>query len=68
MPKIRSWAVFRFNNRGGRKREERVSDSQRFTRAMSLASGKRLTYAALTGKGVDSLHHPAAGEGQAEPF
>jgi len=60
--------VFRFNNRGGKKREERVTDSDRFTKAMSQASGKRLTYAVLTGKGVDSLHHSAAAQGQAEPF
>jgi len=60
--------VFRFNNRGGKKPEERVSDSERFTRAMSLASGKRLTYAQLTGKGVDSLHHPTAAQGTEEIF
>ncbi len=60
--------VFRFNNRGGKKREERITDSERFVRAMSQASGRRLTYAQLTGKGVDSLHHSAAGTGQAEPF
>jgi transposase-like protein len=60
--------VFRFNNRGGKKPEERVSDSDRFVTAMSLASGKRLTYAELTGKGVDALHHSTAGQGQAEPF
>lgn len=52
--------VFRFNNRGGKKREDRVTDAERFTKAMSNISGKRLTYAQLTGKGVDSLHHPAA--------
>ncbi len=60
--------VFRFNNRGGKKPEEHISDSERFTRAMSLASGKRLTYAQLTGKGVDSLHHSAAGPGEEETF
>lgn len=60
--------VFRFNNRGGKKKDDRVSDAQRFTRAMSMISGKRLTYAKLTGKGVDSIHHSAAGTGQAEPF
>jgi transposase-like protein len=60
--------VFRFNNRGSKKPDERVTDSERFTRAMSLASGKRLTYAQLTGKGTDSLHHPTAGTGQEEPF
>jgi hypothetical protein len=60
--------VFRFNNRGGKKPEERVTDSQRFVRAMSAASGKRLTYAQLTGKGTDSLHYSTAGTGQEEPF
>jgi transposase-like protein len=60
--------VFRFNNRGGKKREERVTDSDRFMKAMSLAPGKRLTYTVLTGKGVDSLHHSAAAQGQEEPF
>jgi hypothetical protein len=60
--------VFRFNNRGGKKREERVSDSERFVKAMSLASGKRLTYAQLTGKDTDSLHHETAVQGQEEPF
>lgn len=52
--------VFRFNNRGGKKREERVTDAERFQLAMSKASGKRLTYAQLTGKQVDALHHSAA--------
>ena len=55
--------IFRFNNRGGKKPAERVADSERFVKAMSMASGKRLTYAQLTGKGVDSLHHSAAGTG-----
>ena len=49
--------VFRFNNRGGKKLENRVSDADRFTLAMSRINGKRLTYAKLTGKQVDSLHH-----------
>ena len=43
--------VFRFNNRGGKKPEERVTDSQRFVKAMSLASGKRLTYVTTDGQG-----------------
>jgi len=58
--------VFRFNNRGSKK--DKVTDADRFNRAMSQINGKRLTYAQLTGKGVDSLHHPAAGTGEAEPF
>jgi transposase-like protein len=60
--------VFRFNNRGGKKKEDRVTDAERFVKAMSQVAGRRLTYAQLTGKGVDSLHHSTAGEGQAEPF
>ncbi len=60
--------VFRFNNRGGKRPEERVTDSQRFVKAMSKASGRRLTYAQLTGKDIDALHGSAAGQGQAEPF
>lgn len=43
--------VFRFNNRGGKKPEERISDADRFTAALSRINGKRLTYAQLTGKG-----------------
>jgi transposase-like protein len=42
--------VFRFNNRGGKKREERVTDAQRFNLALSQINGKRLTFAELTGK------------------
>ena len=60
--------VFRYNNRGGKKAEERISDADRFVTAMSRINGKRLTYAQLTGKQVDSLHHSAAGTGQEEPF
>jgi transposase-like protein len=60
--------VFRFNNRGGKTPDDRVTDDQRFRRAMKQINGKRLTYAQLTGKGVDALHHPATEAGQAEPF
>jgi len=36
---------------------------------MSRINGKRLTYAQLTGKGVDSLHHSAAEtRTEEEPF
>jgi len=42
--------VFRFNNRGGKKPEQRIDDSQRFAKALSRVVGKRLTYAELTGK------------------
>jgi len=46
--------VFRFNNRGGKKKEERVTDAQRFSLALSQIVGKRLTYAELTGKTGDA--------------
>jgi hypothetical protein len=58
--------VFRFNNRATK--DNPLNDSDRFTFAMSQVAGKRLTYAQLTGKGTDSLHHPEAGTGQEEPF
>jgi hypothetical protein len=42
--------VFRFNNRGGKKKDDRVTDGQRFLKVLSQVVGKRLTYAELTGK------------------
>ena len=42
--------VFRYNNRGGKKKEDRVTDLDRFKLALSQITGKRLTYAELTGK------------------
>jgi transposase-like protein len=42
--------VFRFNNRGGKKKDDRITDGQRFRKALSQVVGKRLTYAELTGK------------------
>ncbi|MGA9566552.1 MAG: IS1595 family transposase [Candidatus Korobacteraceae bacterium] len=42
--------VFRYNNRGGKKKEDRISDRDRFKLALSQIAGKRLTYAELTGK------------------
>ncbi len=42
--------VFRFNHRGGKKKENRITDAQRFALALSQVAGKRLTYAELTGK------------------
>ena len=42
--------AFRFNNRGGRTKETRITDAQRFEVALSRLAGKRLTYAELTGK------------------
>jgi len=35
--------------------------AQRFELGMSQIFGKRLTYAELTGKGVDSLHYETTG-------
>jgi transposase-like protein len=40
--------VFRFNNRGSKKRK--ITDSDRFDMAVSQIVGKRLTFAELTGK------------------
>jgi transposase-like protein len=51
--------MFRFNNR------KDMNDAQRFALAMSQIGGKRLTYAQLTGKDADSLHHEATGTGEA---
>jgi transposase-like protein len=54
--------VFRFNN------SKNVTDSQRFTKAMSQVTGKRLTYSELTGKDQSPRHVPT-GTGEAEvPF
>ena len=49
--------VFRFNNRGGKRKDNRITDSQRFELALSQVAGKQLTYNELTGK-----------EGGTEPF
>jgi transposase-like protein len=53
--------VFRFNNRATK--DNPLNDSDRFAYLMSQVAGKRLTYAQLTGKGTDSLHHETAGTG-----
>ena len=58
--------VFRFNNRATK--DNQLTDADRFSFLMSQVAGKRLTYAQLTGKGTDSLHHETAGTGQEEPF
>jgi len=58
--------VFRYNNRATK--DNPLNDADRFALVMSQVSGKRLTYAQLTGKGTDSLHGTAAGTGQEEPF
>ena len=41
--------VFRYNHRGGKK-TDKISDRDRFKLALSQITGKRLTYAELTGK------------------
>ena len=59
--------VFRYSNRATR--DNPLNDSDRFVFLMSKVAGKRLTYAQLTGKDADSLHHEATGTGEAEvPF
>ena len=58
--------VFRFNNRATK--DNPLNDADRFALTMSQVAGKRLTYAQLTGKDADALHHLAAGTGQEEPF
>jgi transposase-like protein len=42
--------AFRYNNRGGKKRDNRITDMQRFDLALTGSIGKRLTYAEVTGK------------------
>ena len=42
--------VFRFNHRGGKTKETRITDAQRFEMALSRLAGKRLTFDELTGK------------------
>jgi transposase-like protein len=42
--------MFRYNNRGGKKKQDRVTDAERFNLALSQINGKRLTFAELTGK------------------
>jgi transposase-like protein len=42
--------VFRYNNRGGKKRDDRITDADRFDLALSGVVGKRLTFAEVTGK------------------
>jgi transposase-like protein len=59
--------VFRFNNRATKTNP--LTDSDRFILAMSQVAGKRLTYAELTGKEVDALHHETTGTGETQvPF
>jgi transposase-like protein len=42
--------AFRYNNRGGKKKENRISDFDRFSLLSASLANKRLTYAELTGK------------------
>jgi transposase-like protein len=59
--------VFRFNNRATR--DNPLNDADRFALAMRQVAGRRLTYAELTGKDTDSLHHVSTGAGETQvPF
>jgi len=51
--------TFRYNHR------KAFNDGERFHRVMHRIANKRLTYAQLTGKGVDSVHQGPAGAGPA---
>jgi hypothetical protein len=66
MDQYLSEQVFRYNNRATK--DNKITDSDRFAVAMCQVAGKRLTYAKLTGKDMDSVCHPEAGTGQEEPF
>ncbi|MBS1840675.1 MAG: IS1595 family transposase [Acidobacteria bacterium] len=50
--------VFRYNNRATK--QHFVGDGDRFQMAMQHIANRRLTYAELTGKGTDSVHHEEA--------
>ncbi len=58
--------VFRYNNRATK--DNKLTDADRFALLMSKVSGKRLTYAELTGKDCDAVSHSEAGTGQEERF
>ncbi|HXM60169.1 MAG TPA: IS1595 family transposase [Terriglobales bacterium] len=59
--------VFRFNNR--KDGDCKLTDADRFARAMSQVAGRRLTYSELTGKDTDSLHTSETRAGETEvPF
>ncbi|MFZ0302323.1 MAG: IS1595 family transposase [Terracidiphilus sp.] len=58
--------MFRYNNRATK--DNKLTDLDRFALAMLQVSGKRLTYAKLTGKDTDSVCQSEAGTGQEEPF
>ena len=57
--------MFRFNN--GATKDNPLTDADRFIYLASQVAGRRLTYSQLTGKN-DSPRHPAAEQGQANPF
>lgn len=42
--------AWRFNNRGGKTKETKITDAQRFQMAIAQIAGKRLTFDELTGK------------------
>jgi transposase-like protein len=42
--------AWRFNNRGGKTKETKTTDAQRFEMALAQVAGKRLTFEQLTGK------------------
>jgi transposase-like protein len=46
-------------------RKKSMNDGARFQHVINHVFGHRLTYAQLTGKGTDSLHHETAGAGPA---
>ena len=56
--------VFRYNNR--KDGDLKLTDADRFARAMSQVAGRRLTYAELTGKDGSPRHVPM-GTGEASP-
>jgi transposase-like protein len=57
--------AFRYNLRKTKDAPYR-NDGERFQDAMSHVFGRRLTYAQLTGKDADALHHETTGAGQAQ--
>ena len=46
-------------------RQKPMNDGTRFQHVMNHVLGHRLTYAQLTGKGTDALHHETEGAGPA---
>jgi hypothetical protein len=52
--------IFRYNNRGNK--EQPVNDGDRFELLLSQISGKRLTYAEVTGRGPKRKLNPYRGK------